>query len=342
VGGAVRDAVGRAVDGAVGRAVGDAVRGAVDGAVRDAVGGAVRGAVDDAVGRAVRDAVRDAVDGAVRGAVGDAVRGEKILNQVFEAIQRGWMNYLGGQLWAGGWYWGGAFTSFFREKCGLELNGDLWERGKAFEATIESACWWYPHRDFVMVCERPTEIHRELTNPATPRGWGSHRLHNMSGPAIAWPDGWGVYAIHGVRLPFHLRHIVEDPKRITLAEISAESNAEIRRVMLERFGIERYMAESGATVVAELPDTHPIVGLRGARLLRRDIPDDEPIIMVDCVNSSPEPDGTYRRYMLRTDPTAYGGKASTDVLAAMASTWRNADGSLLFKRPSDYSPIVET
>ena len=85
-----------------------------------------------------------------------------------------------------------------------------------------------------------------------------------------------------------------------------------------------------------------MIGLRDARLIRRDIPDDEPIVMVDCVNSSPEPDGSFRRYMLRVQPDAYDGAASTDVLAAMASTWRNADGSLLFKRPDQYQPEVET
>lgn len=102
------------------------------------------------------------------------------------------------------------------------------------------------------------------------------------------------------------------------------------------------MRESDATVIAEIPDTHPIIGLRGARLIKREIPDDEPIVTLDVMNSSPEPDGSFRRYMLRIDPQAYAGKASTDVLAAMASTWRNADGSLLFRHPEDYQPTMET
>jgi hypothetical protein len=302
-----------------------AVSGAVDGAVRHAVSGAVDGAV------------RHAVDGAVR----DAVSGV-FAKQVQEAIAKAWSYYLGGQFWPGGWYWGGAYTSFFREVCGLELQGDLWERCKAYEETILSACWWYPHKDFVMVVERPQAIHRELARAEVTRGWGSHRLHHDSEAAVSWGDGWGVYSVHGVQIPFAKRHIVENPERITVAEIDAETNAEVRRVMLDRFGAERYMREAGAVVVAELPVTHPMVGLRGAKLIRRDLPGDEPIIMVDCVNSSPEPDGSFRRYMLRTDPTAYGGQASTDVLAAMASTWRNADGSLLFKRPQDYAPSFES
>lgn len=39
---------------------------------------------------------------------------------------------------------------------------------------------------------------------------------------------------------------------------------------------------------------------------------------------------------------AYDGLASRDVLAAAASTWRNADGSLHFKRPEMYQPAAES
>jgi hypothetical protein len=72
------------------------------------------------------------------------------------------------------------------------------------------------------------------------------------------------------------------------------------------------------------------------------VPGVEPIIMVDLLNSTPEPDGSVKRYLLRVDPNAYGGEASRDCLAAVASTWRMPDGALAFKRPSDYSPIFES
>ncbi len=291
----------------------DAVRDAVDGAVR----GAVRGAVDDAVGDAVRDAVRD-------------------------VIRRGWFRFIGGQFWVSGWYWGGAWTSYFRDICALELVGDLWDRALAYEATMESACWWYPHRDFVIVCERPSVIHRELVRPDVTRGWGSHRLHCATGPAVAWPDGWGVYSIHGVRVPFKKRHIVEQPELITIADIETEANAELRRVMIDRYGPARYVVDSGARVVHELAPDHRQIGLRSARLLVKRVQDDEPIVYVDLLNSTPEPDGTTKRYMLRVDPNAYGGDAMRNAHAAVASTWRNADGSMTYARWEDYCPAAES
>lgn len=190
-----------------------------------------------------------------------------------------------------GYYWGGAWTSFFREVCKLELPGDLWDRARAYEGTMESACWWWPHRRFVMVCERPLEIHRELVDPGMPRGWGSHRMHSDDGPAIVWPDGWGLWMVHGVRVT---KQIVEAPETMTAEQIAAERNVEVRRIMLDRFGQERYLREIDARLVHQD---------EWGKLWRAPLPGDEDLVMVEVVNSSPEPDGSFKNYWLRVPPT---------------------------------------
>ena len=68
------------------------------------------------------------------------------------------------------------------------IEGDLWDRARAWESTIESACWWWPHNQFIIVSERPLEIHREQVGE---HGWGSHRLHNDTGAAVKF-RGWEV------------------------------------------------------------------------------------------------------------------------------------------------------
>ena len=42
------------------------------------------------------------------------------------------------------------------------------------------------------------------------------------------------------------------------------------------------------------------------------------------------------------DPKAYNGKAGKSVVSALASTWRNQDGSLYFKKPEQYAPAFES
>ena len=342
---AVRDAVDDAVRGAVGGmvrvavrvAVDDTVSGAVDDTVRDAVDAAVNVGVSDAVSVAVDDAVRGAVRGMVDGAVDDTVR-----DGVLNVIQRSWSNYIGGQFWVGGYYWGGAFTSFFRDVCSLELPQDLWERARAYEDTIQSACWWWPHRDFIVVCERPTAINREARNPSQTRGWGSHQLHAERGPAVVWPDGWSIYSHHGVRMP---ADIYENPSALTGQRIDSERNAEVRRVMISLFGSARYAREGNFTVVDKCGPDHPIMGLRNAILLRRDMAEDEPMVMLDMQDSTPDPKtGEHKRYLLRVDPNAYGGQAGRECHAAMASTWRVKSDTtqLAFRLPEDYRPEIET
>jgi hypothetical protein len=168
-----------------------------------------------------------------------------------------------------------------------------------------------------MVSERPYVIRREQVGP---RGWGSHRPHAEDGPAVGW-EGWGVYAIHGVRVP---AKVVEAPETLTPAEIAAEPNAEVRRIMVERFGPERYIRESDAETIHEDTDGlgHP------RRLLRLPQTDDEPLAMVEVINSTPEPDGTHKRYMLRVPP------AMTTCQEAVAWTF-NAT-------PDEYAVAVET
>jgi hypothetical protein len=148
-----------------------------------------------------------------------------------------------------------------------------------------------------------------------------------------------VYSIHGTRVT---QQIVEAPETITIHQIEKETNAEVRRVMIDRFGAKRYMEESGARVVQELPADHYLIGLRTARLLHKAVPGDEDIVMIDLLNSTPEPDGTTKRYLLRVQPDAYDGEASRDCLAAVASTWRLPGGKLAFKDYRQYAPVFES
>jgi hypothetical protein len=96
--------------------------------------------------------------------------------------------------------------------------------------------WWAPYKGAAIFQHRHSELHRD------DRG----RLHNEKGMAARYRDGWGVWAIHGVRLS---ERIVMQPETLTLAEIKAEENAEVRRVMRERFGEGRYLRETGAKLI---------------------------------------------------------------------------------------------
>jgi hypothetical protein len=156
--------------------------------------------------------------------------------------------------------------------------------------------------------QRPTHINRDSEG----------RLHNETGQSIGYETGWGLWHIHGVQVP---QLIVERPHEITVEMIDAEENAEVRRVMMNRYSLARYLKDSGA----ERLDHDE----RWGTLYRRQIADDEPLVMVEVVNRSPEPDGSFRHYTLRVAPDCRplfaDGRASKPqpltALNAVASTF---------------------
>ncbi len=83
------------------------------------------------------------------------------------------------------------------------------------------------------------------------------------------------------------------PHELGIGEILAERNAERRRVMLERFGFEAFMAAAAAE---ELDADRDPGGER--RLLRVTLENDEPLVCVSVGCPS-----TGRRYFLRVPPT---------------------------------------
>jgi len=107
-------------------------------------------------------------------------------------VRDNWHKYLGGRTWAG---WD-AWRAFLIEECNAPVSDEIREKWFAWKAA-NSAGWWWPGDGFCYVTEHWTDIHLERVGPD---GFGSHRLHNGSGPAIAW-EGWSVFLLHGVRVP---------------------------------------------------------------------------------------------------------------------------------------------
>jgi hypothetical protein len=114
---------------------------------------------------------------------------------------------------------------------------------------------------------------------------------------------------------------------LSTEQILGETNAEVRRVMIDRFGAERLLEQADARVLDEVHEP-PFPGLLDAKLYRLDVPDDEAIVMVKCRNSSPEPDGSFKDYWLRVAPEC------KTAHQALAWTWG--------MDVNEYRPLVET
>jgi hypothetical protein len=306
----VRASVGDSVLGDVYACVGDSVEATVrnsvlksiENSVGDSVGYSVWASVWASVWDRVRDSVWDRIGASVRNSIRDSVR-----DGIWDSVETSFR----GSIYSAHDAHQLAFYRCFHDVVGLadetsKLSG-LWE-------LAQSAGWALPQRNICWVSERHHILSRDEQG----------RLHCDIGPAVAYPDGWAIYAIHGVRVP---QHVIEHPKRIDIARIETETNTEVRRVMIDRY---RHGEEinGGAAYIRDCAATRLDHDERYGTLWRRDLPNDEPIVMIEVVNSTPERDGRFKRYWLRVPP------GMTTAREAVAWT---------FDMPTEeYAPVKET
>jgi hypothetical protein len=128
-------------------------------------------------------------------------------------------------------------------------------------------------------------------------------LHALERPAARWV-GEGLWFWHGVWIP---EHLATRRRGLGLADVLGERNVERRRILIDVIGFENLVQTATGGVPAQQDDYGRLWRL--GRLM-----DDEEYVAVEVVNSTPEPDGSFRRYFLRVPPatkTARAGVAWT-------------------------------
>ena len=208
--------------------------------------------------------------------------------------------------WDGGNQWAAwaSYLSFFRHVAKLPLDYSQWDHYEVL-AEISGPRVMTPY--FVLVSDRPEVLTVDAQN----------RPHNDTGPFCRWRDGTALYAIHGT---YVAGWIVEQPERITVESIEAEQNAEVRRVMIERYGVGKYVRDARFEVLDADLDR---LG-QPRRLLRRD-----DLLVVELTNSTVDADGTRRVYHVPCHPELrpllprgeLGEPQPMTALAAVASTY---------------------
>lgn len=152
---------------------------------------------------------------------------------------------------------------------------------------VEQATWFAFRTGVAIILERPTELH-----------FADGELHNPYGAAARFPDGWAVWALRGVAVPA----AIEDPDSLDLRAALTHENLEVRRVLVDHLGWDRVVRGSGLTPHAQ--DGH-------GRLWRLAVPGEEPILLLEVENATPEPDGRRRPYFLRVPPDMRSPREAT-------------------------------
>jgi hypothetical protein len=204
--------------------------------------------------------------------------------------------------------WGGlAVTSYaiisgmFRDRFPKELRTTLSD----LSTFLRSGFAYTPLTRTFFICKFP-EVHVDE----------QLRLHCDNGPAIEFLDRFRIYALRGVPV---VDSIVEFPHLLTVNQIDDERNVELRRVLIDRYGISSYLKDSGAGIMDRSD---------AGVLYLKQLPGDEPIAIVQVKNSTPESDGSFKDYFLRVPPSV------RTVQEAIAWTFGMA--------ADEYNPTAET
>lgn len=202
-----------------------------------------------------------------------------------------------------GFYYGNHYQDFaFFDWCcnAVGLVDETRSAALAIELAQEVA-WWRPHESLCFISERPTKL----------------TFSNPTGPAIQWGDK-KFYMINRVEVP---DHVVTKPSTITLTDIVTERNAEVRRIMIERYksGIGDFIKDAKAIrrdhderygTLWRIPREGEITRYIG-RGQWNSMTD---MYYLEVVNRTPEPDGSFKHYFLRMPPSIPNGRGATRTL----------------------------
>ena len=189
-------------------------------------------------------------------------------------------------------------TEFAISKFGITLDQKAQELLRCKQQLFEECGWIFPFEKICIICDRPLHIRFDSAN----------ELHAEGEPAIAFADGYSLYFHHGVKLPEKYGKVHPD---LWQAEwLLSESNAELRRVLIERIGYDRICQQ---LLAVELD------GWQEYTLLKIDNADVEPIYLLKMTCPS-----TRFIHALRVPPDVRSSSRAS-LTAKEAIRWVNWD-----------------
>lgn len=239
-----------AIESATREATRSATREATDLATLSATASAIDEATDEATYSAINSATESATDSAIASATDEAT---------YEETRKKWFNISGKELatladqlgvgnfglqcaqnaysmWQGGNQWSpwASFISFFRYIAKLDIDYSKWDH---WEKLAVHSGPRIVHKEFCMISDRPKILLVDEQN----------RPHNFDGPFCEWRDGSKLYSIRGIRIPMWIAETKRE--HFTKEMILSEKNADFRRCIVEKIGIEKTINLLGAKVV---------------------------------------------------------------------------------------------
>ena len=139
-------------------------------------------------------------------------------------------------------YWGGFYE--IGKGIGVKYNT---EKYNLFIDFIKEIQHIIPYKEVVITCRKPIYCK-----------WKSYQLHSEDSPSVLYRDGYALYHLNGVMVS---KEIVETSANELNPElIITEKNAEVRREIVRKIGIER-ICEKLQTIILDKWDEYELLQL---------------------------------------------------------------------------------
>ena len=192
------------------------------------------------------------------------------------------------------------------------LGSPSFDYFKGMQILAEENVWWAPFRDVAIVCDPPVVNLYDDTGAPT----------NHTGAVVKYSNGDAIYTMDRVVVP---ERYITSWSEVTAQEIMGVRNAEVRRVLMQRYGYERLMTDLDAKLYCK-DDYGELYRLYEAQRSGFQYPIAQ---FVKVQNKTPEPDGSFKSYVLHI-----ANMGINSPHAAVASTFG--------LRPEDYKPEWES
>lgn len=224
------------------------------------------------------------------------------------------------------WGWEESRESQIREIVGLQKNADfrraldesaipLWTTERAMDAVLAFFAKhnrWPLTDDWTQKNGLPARstlallMNTQLRQPWRPAGrqqdrWGWHRQ----------PTRWGKSAW------VELQELLVANRTLTAEQVLSLPNVTVRRAAMERFGVARLTRAKNSKLIAK--DEYGKLWRFG---------DEVDYLMLEVINSTPEPDGSFARYYLRVPPTMTCPKQAVAWTFGIEDGWEQYEGGV--------------
>lgn len=213
-------------------------------------------------------------------------------------------------------YWCGSMGQF--ENCwyayyrAYEMLKEDVEKLSGVAGILLNTGWWWTLDQAFVVSQKVKEVSIDEND----------NFHAVGKAAVQFRDGLEICFVNHINIP---RKFVIDPSTIQVEDIIKNTNQEVRRVLLDLYGWDNFLEKNKKC--KKLDQAVDSVG-GSMELYEIDLGNNDRYRMLRVTNSSPEPDGSFKKYVLHVGPEI--------------NTCKDGLGWIHGMNPGEYQPLMET